>query len=335
MSVLSGLPAAAFAIAPELRLLEGRSEPRAACTACPVSVPPEQLDDHPEHFRADARCCTYHPELLSWQLGRALRDPDSAALVSARLARGDAVSAKSIAAPPGTWVSRERFGRDLADRCPYWQGGALACGIWRHRTGVCRTWFCLVDDATRSLDVWGEARRLIRAVSRALARHCDEAGAPPADDAGAEALAAWYIRCAERVEALTDAQAAALRDEAVAHAASRLEAALGAVGMPVPDIVTASVKDIAHRPDGCIRLVGYRRQDPVVVPGLIFRFIGRLDGQTPWRDALAAARDDGLVLSDAAVEHLFRRGVLQPARSPDMTPGAQLVINDQVVRSDY
>lgn len=329
MSVLVGLPEASFAIAPELRLLEGLQEPRSTCSSCPIAVPPEQLDANPRSYRDDARCCTYHPELLCWQVGRALQDPGSAGLVRARLETGECTSAAGIERP-NTWVNADLFGRRLRDRCPYWAGGELACGIWCHRTGVCRVWFCRVEDGDRSLRFWGEASRLIRLTAEALAIHCLEAGAPPAEGASPAALAEWFVRCAERVAALSPEQAAALRDDDIAATAERMEAALASLGGPVPDIVTASIREVAPLPGGRLRIVGYRHEDPVEVPGQIFLFIGRLDGQTRWQDAVAAARADGLALSDAGVELLYRRGVIDVPS----VPGAQVVINNQPVLTD-
>ena len=38
---------------------------------------------------------------------------------------------------------RERgFGQSVALLCPHYLGDSGGCGIWRHRNGVCATWFC-------------------------------------------------------------------------------------------------------------------------------------------------------------------------------------------------
>jgi hypothetical protein len=63
--------------------------------------------------------------------------------------------------------------------------------------------------------------------------------------------------------------------------------------------------------DGQIRLHGRVSPDPLLVPGSIFVLLSKLDGATPWRDALAAARREGATeLDDALVASLWAGGIL-------------------------
>jgi len=334
MSALAGLPDAVFAIAPELRQLDGLSEPRADCSACPLAVPAAQLEQQPHMFHSDARCCTYHPELPNWLAGRALRDPDAAPRLRARLQDPAGLTPESLAPRARSYVSRHDFGRELSLRCPYWAGGELACGAWAHRAEVCRTWHCRFSDGDRSRTAWADAKRLMHHTFARMSYYCTLSATPPPEGAAPERMEAWYLHCAQLIDDTPLDLIATLRDEAVAHAGQRLLSSLAALGQPLPDVLVAAIAHVGHQPDGTILLAGDTLRDTVTTPGDIFRFIGRLDGQTPWRDALAAAHGDGLQFSEADVEHLYRLNVLRPPRSKTLDPGAQLVVNGQVIHPD-
>lgn len=315
MSALVGLPEAVFAIAPELRQLSEVSEPRSDCAACPVSVTAEQLAEQPHMFLREARCCTYHPTLPNWLAGRALRDPNAAPWVRARMQDPAGLTPENLTPHARSYVSAREFGRNVALRCPYWVGGDLACGTWKHRTEVCRTWHCRFSDGDRSRRVWDATRRLMRHVFDRLRDYCTHTGTPPLQGASASQLEMWYLRCAQLIDDTPLIHIAALRDEAVADAGARLLAALADLDQPPPNIVIAAIAHVDWRPDGTIRLASDTLRDSVIVPGDIFRFIGRLDGQTPWRQALTEAQQDGLQFSEADVVHLYRRNLLQPPSS--------------------
>jgi hypothetical protein len=59
--------------------------------------------------------------------------------------------------------------------------------------------------------------------------------------------------------------------------------------------------------DDRVLLAGYSTFDAVDVPASVFVFLSRLDGATPWRDALVPG------ISDDDVRELFRVGVLRAA----------------------
>ncbi|MFT4976574.1 MAG: hypothetical protein ACI8S6_002479 [Myxococcota bacterium] len=331
MSALAGLPEAAFAIAPELRFLTDISEPRAPCGACPVAVPAAQLPANPHLFHEDARCCTYHPELPAWLAGRALRDPVSAPLIRARLQNPEGRRADGIAPPASTQVTRGQFGRRIEDRCPYWAGGELACGIWAHRTEVCRTWHCRYSDGDRSRMLWGDAKRLMRLIFDRLNDYCMQSGEPPGEDAGAEEHEAWYLACDALIEQAPLDLVAALRDGEIADAAERLTESIAALDLPLPPLLVVAISDVQRRSDGSARLCGHSPRDGVDVPPGIFLFLGRLDGQKLWRQALEEARADGLKIEESLVELLYRRTILRPPRSKTMEPGGQLTLNGVII----
>ena len=104
-------------------------------------------------FNRETKCCTYIPALPNFLVGRIVEDNDPAlapgrASVEARIDARLGVTPLGIDRPPvhallyQTGMS-SAFGRSRALRCPHYReeaGGA--CGIWRHRNGVCSTWFC-------------------------------------------------------------------------------------------------------------------------------------------------------------------------------------------------
>jgi hypothetical protein len=63
------------------------------------------------------------------------------------------------------------FGRASALRCPYLspEGG---CGVWRHRPGVCATWYCKHVRGATGLRFWELADKLLREVESDLSVWC-------------------------------------------------------------------------------------------------------------------------------------------------------------------
>src|SRR4051812_30061729 len=51
-------------------------EPRATCSSCAMCEEAKNLPAPTGHFRADAKCCTFHPALPNYLLGGLLSDPD-------------------------------------------------------------------------------------------------------------------------------------------------------------------------------------------------------------------------------------------------------------------
>jgi hypothetical protein len=317
-SALHNLPAAVLDWLGDLDL---PAEPRSDCAACPQACAAADLPAHPDRFHDDARCCTYHPALSAWMVGRILVDGgQGAALIAARMAERDGVSAAGIRADTAHTQRRialgdAGFGRAVEVRCPFWVGGELACGIWSHRDSVCRSWFCRSGDGPRSVAMWMRLKSLLRALEDHLRRLCEARGTPPPDDAPEAVLMDWYRQCAAVVAELTaadlegDAVLTALRAEVVT-----LRAALE---QPTPPLLGAAIHGIKPVPGG-LSLTGYSCWDPVVVPAGIFRFLGRLTGEQSWRDALAAANAElEEPIPEALVEEMYRRGALQVLRGPE------------------
>jgi hypothetical protein len=199
------------------------------------------------------------------------------------------------------------FGRDLSLRCPYWVGGAESCGIWRDRNATCRTWFCRTEDGASGRSLWGTLREALDAVDRYLADQCLLRVRAPHRGADAAVWAAFFVACADHVDALPadlppPRGIESLREAIAAADARRSE--------PVPERPIPAVVD-QDADDEHMLLYGKNRYDPFPAPPGVMELFVRLDGKTPWREALAAAEAvAGPLGGEALVRGLWRAGLL-------------------------
>jgi hypothetical protein len=217
-------------------------EPRATCDDCAMCEGSKALPAPSGHFRADTKCCTFHPALPNYLVGALLSDPDPALdegkkRVRAKLAARIGVTPLRVAPPRTQRVLLEAargmntFGRTRALLCPYFvdEGGGL-CGVWRHRESVCTTYFCKYGAGARGYAFWTKLKEYLTYVEDALAKFAvravdptvsepqvphlqitveDLEGRPPADRDYARWWGKWvgreeefYLACAERVRGL-------------------------------------------------------------------------------------------------------------------------------------
>ncbi|MCA9679100.1 MAG: hypothetical protein KC464_28990, partial [Myxococcales bacterium] len=193
--VFAHLPEAVRARLPALDDPAWQGEARADCARCPMAA---AGGPHPWAFSPETRCCTAHPSLANFLVGRALgRAGPGPALIRARLADPDGVTAFGIE-PSAARERRYRdtidvaFGRDVTLRCPYWVGGDHSCGVWHDRGATCRAWFCKHDHGLVGAVAWSRASFLVSELEGRIARWCVGAGGAPADPADAAAWIAWY-----------------------------------------------------------------------------------------------------------------------------------------------
>lgn len=329
-SSFASLPVAVFAMAPELAAISWPVESRATCDDCAVGAP-RTARSRERPLDQDLRCCTYQPTHPNWLVGRGLRrGGDGAERITRRIAAlDDGVSPLGIG-PTRTQVEawRDRgvmalFGQDASMLCPYFLGDA-GCSVWRDRGAVCRTWFCKHTDGPRGRDLWVAAARVLRSVERRLAAWCLRTAEPPTER-DVDALVAWYIACADRVDAMDPAEALALRDDVVAGRLADLEHAHRAHLPEVPTYLGPSINGIEPRAEGGFLAVAGAHLDHTVLPDGIFELLSRLDGRTPWTEALAEANAAlGEERFDASlIELLFRRCLVEERDpdAPEPTPG--------------
>jgi hypothetical protein len=161
------------------------AETEATCDDCAMCPRPgEALSPRAaaQFFNPLTKCCTYLPEVHNFLAGAVLSDDDPAAAkgrdtLVARLRAGVAVT------PLGLGVRRphrlvyeasdDAFGRAVTLRCPHYladEGGL--CGVWRHRSSTCATWFCKHVRGAVGRRFWGAVQRLLAAAEVNLARAC-------------------------------------------------------------------------------------------------------------------------------------------------------------------
>lgn len=246
--------------------------------------------------------------------------------------------------------SEGAFGRATTMRCPHYverDGGG--CGVWRHRAAICATWHCKYVRGAVGQGLWRAALRLLQRLEVTVALDCARAlgvgrealeglgaapkgsGAEPplsahdldgtADpDEYARRWGAWrgrerayYVACAERVDAMTwpevlatgGAEAAiaadALRDAARAHASDALPAA---ARLATYSVVAAT--------EDAVRVSTYNGYDPLELPRPLAAALHRFDGR-PLRVVLDELAFDDVEVDTDAVRRLLDFKVLEPA----------------------
>ncbi len=170
-------------------------------------------------------------------------------------------------------------------------------------------------------------KALLVSIEETLVRECARDHAPPAAGAGPAAWEAWFVGCADRVDALPAERLEALRGPRLEELLAAVRAKVGARDAPMPAVLMPALRNWAVQEHGIV-LIGWSMYDPIQVPTWIFTLLARLDGRTPWRVAVSETEAElGFAVSDDLVLSLYRRGILTaPAHLDDMKPGGMTVI---------
>jgi hypothetical protein len=303
-------------VVPELASLHLPDEPLATCARCamaplpgaPAAVARDRI------FTAKARCCTYHPRMANFLVGRALRrggvgaerlrlrlqDPDgvSALGVDAGKVRGDRLRGRSD----------DDFGRNELLTCPYWVEGPLGCSVHADRESVCRTWFCKLQHGLRGQEAWAPVNVLLRHTEMLLAEYCrDLLPWDPADPAST------YVAAADLVDATGDDVLRGLRTARTDVFVQNARAAIERRDAPMPDVLVGRLRAWERLPSGAWRVTSFSPFDPSEAPPWLFELLGRFDGVRTWREALDLAVVEAQVEIPAdAVSWLWQRGLVGP-----------------------
>lgn len=160
------------------------AEPHATCDACAMLPVDGAPADGALHFDAETRCCTYHPALPNFLVGRVLREPGpdvarSSEVIRARIAGRAGVSPLGVAPTDEGRARYEEavragaFGRSPDLRCPHLRPGEPeGCAVWAHRNATCATWFCKHDRGAPGMAFWSRLRELFALAEARLARWC-------------------------------------------------------------------------------------------------------------------------------------------------------------------
>ena len=182
-------------------LLQGPlpDESRCTCDDCAVARKPGVVATvtrpgdapafSPRPFDPHLKCCTVTPKLANFLVGAALADPALAQV--GRESLHQRIASRRAVTPFGLWqveagnVEYRRritaeFGLNRALLCPHYAVEADNCGIWKHRNGVCSSYFCRPVRGWEGAAFWlGGFRPLSRAFEPALAQWAaSQAGLP-------------------------------------------------------------------------------------------------------------------------------------------------------------
>ncbi|MEQ1569446.1 MAG: hypothetical protein ABMA64_27670 [Myxococcota bacterium] len=272
-------------------------------------------------FSAPARCCTYHPRLPNFSVGRILAAGGvGAERVRAQLLLPDTAHPVGLV-PPGRWRkawsgrAHDAFGRDPSLNCPFWVDGTpLACSIHREREAVCRTWHCRLSGGLRAQAAWNAAFQALAKVEKALAEWCVKELDP---DTFAADVAGFYLRSAERVAGATDAELAALRTPGLTALLEQVALRVGERDGPMPERLQPRIREWWRSGD-TLALSSFSSLDREEVPGWIFELLSRLDGERTWVTAIADTAAAGFPADEALVRRLWRRGLLGPPEEAEI-----------------
>lgn len=153
----------------DLLALRLPSERRASCGACPKIAS--------DGFRADYRCCTYHPRIPNFLLGLALESGREVATKAVRdLVAQAFVLPEGTERSPAKWLAilrQERddaYGKDDHVLCPLLDTSNGFCRVHAFRNSVCSTYFCLFDHGAQGSRLWEVLLEYVSGAESALAQ---------------------------------------------------------------------------------------------------------------------------------------------------------------------
>lgn len=154
-----------FLLPEDFRLLHLPKEKIADCDHCPKVMSGE--------YRADCRCCTYFPQVPNFQIGLALKNPDTRPHVDAVIAAGHVLPTGMQMTPSHYYTSlsayaAERFGQNEGMRCPFIDQASGLCKIHAYRNSVCATFFCEHDHAAAGAAYWNRVQTLLGQIELAV-----------------------------------------------------------------------------------------------------------------------------------------------------------------------
>ena len=148
------------------------AETKATCDNCAMLAspggPPEAIYFHPV-----TKFCAFQPQLTNFLAGRILSDSDPS-IAEGRQELEQRISRRTVITPgwagPGAVFglmyrnTPNVFGRAPELRCQFLSPTG-ACGVWKHRPGVCATWYCKHVRGATGFRFWRLADKLLRQVN--------------------------------------------------------------------------------------------------------------------------------------------------------------------------
>jgi hypothetical protein len=303
------------------------AETKADCGSCAMCGTAPWLKQVPElAFDPSSRCCTYRPELMNFQVGAILSQPDTVhphGLATIRERIGEAESALPVGLTMGpdyraryvAAVKTNRFGRDPSLLCPHFVSEGQLCGIWRHRNAICTTWYCRHERGVVGKGLWVAVRRFLTSLQRALSAYAME---QLLMDGDALTWGSWegrreafYKACWEQVRDLrweTFQEGAPDKLHESLFLLRRILAAYQRSGLPERPVLHHA--DIVTRDEEGAWVAGYVSHDPLHMSEATFESLKAFDGR-PWREVLEDLAARGTPLSEEDFRVLLDFDVLR------------------------
>jgi hypothetical protein len=341
------------------------AETDATCEDCAMCAPSGRRPERGVYFAPDVKCCSYMPTLPNFLVGRMLRDDDPALAVGrktieARLAARVAVTPLGLGPTPTHAALYDKkgdrtFGRNRALICPHFVGeGGGRCAIWRHRNGVCATWFCKHVRGGVGLRFWQALEQLLSSVETELARWCVlelgiEAGAlhelfrETTDRSAANSRMArarndtadegsygrqwgpwagqerrFFVECARLVDGLAWPDVVRIGGATTA-VFERLtqEAYRRLTSHVIPERLQVGKLTTVARGRSHARIVAYSGLDPIHLPTILVDLLPYFDGGATADTLRRIRRDTGLALEPALVRRLVDYEILVAPDAPE------------------
>jgi hypothetical protein len=334
-------------------------ERRATCERCAMCDHGEPSPVPMEFFDPTTKCCTYWPMLPNYLVGAILAD-ESPGLAEGKRRVRRAIERRIGVGPsfldrPRKWslimtTYDEAFGRARSLKCPYYDDDnpVGSCSIWRHREGICHTYYCRYSGGMRGYEYWTALRSYLGVVQQILAKSASKAvdpsvvepelrrdrlsaedidDLPPKDSDYRAWWGSWvgreaefYVKCHEWVKAASPADFARNVDrskegqQALADLVAKYDA-LEAKLLPKSLVKNPRMRE-DHAGDKVV-VTSYHRFDPIAIDKDLFEVVGLFEAdQTLEQNLERLKRDDGIELAPELVEFLFAAGVLVDPASP-------------------
>ena len=341
--------------APWLRDIAGGpipAETLATCDRCVMLPNDNGGGPGATFFHPATKCCTYQPTMPNFLAGRILADADplfadGRQSLQRRIAQRVRVSPSGVGAGRVFTLlyihTRDAFGRAPALKCPYLSDSG-GCGVWRHRPGVCATWYCKHVRGETASRFWGLTNRLLRELEIELAIWCgaelhvgaaefsdleERADRPDVDELEGPVDQMRYRRiwgewegreeefyqaCAALVEPMTWQTLQRICGPRVRVLAELVRDAYEHLtSQAIPERLRCGSLQISDARDGKYWVVSYSKYDPLVMPEQLATALHYFDGRRT-EDALAAILiERNLRIDLSLVRRMVDFGVLQTA----------------------
>lgn len=154
-------------------------ETKATCSACAMA-PNKTRRKYP--YRADLKCCTFHPWIPNYAVGELLGSQSETTAHGREVLRKK-IRRREYALPLGVVPSVRyqvefngrqagEFGQREDWLCPYYVKSSQSCGLWRWRGSVCTGYHCVSDYGRPGLGFWGRLEGYLAYAEMALMEEC-------------------------------------------------------------------------------------------------------------------------------------------------------------------